>query len=72
MAGDDRALDWASEKCLGALQLDHVALHMAVGDMGIPAVGDGCLAGKPVEIGSTVAIAHSIALELMIGPKREW
>lgn len=45
---------------------------MAVGDTVTPDAGGGCLAGKPVEIGSTAAIADSIALELMTGPKPEW
>ena len=45
---------------------------MAVGDMVIPAAGGGYLAGKLVEIGNTVAIAHSIAFELMIAPNGEW
>ena len=45
---------------------------MTVGDMVIPAVEAGYLADKLVEIGSTVAIAHSIAFELMIAPNGEW
>ena len=34
--------------------------------------GVGCLADKPVEIGSTVAIADSIASEPVCAPKAEW
>lgn len=44
---------------------------MAVGDAVTLGVG-GCLADKLVEIGSTVAIADSIALELVSAPKAEW
>ena len=49
-----------------------MALRMAVGTVVIPAVGGGYLVGKLVEIGSTAAIAHSIALELMIAPNWTW
>lgn len=59
--------DWASEDRFDVLPLDHVALHRTVGDIVNPA--DGCLVDKPVEIGSTAAIADSTALELMSASK---
>ena len=55
---------------MDTLWLDHVALHVAVGDIVNPA--DGCLVDKPVEIGSTAATADSTALELMSAPKAKW
>ena len=67
MAKLERTSDWGFESHLDDLSLDHVALRLAVGDIVNPA--DGCLVGKPVEIGNTAATADSTALELMSASK---
>lgn len=66
----ERTSDWASEKRLDTLELDHVALCIAAGYK--TTLGGGRLAGMLVEIGSTAAIADSTALELVTELNAEW
>lgn len=70
MARLERTSDWASENHLNTLELDPVASCVAAGYTAT--LGGARLAGMLVEIGSTVAIAHSIALELVSELIAEW
>ena len=70
MARLERTSDWASESRLRTLELDHVASCIAAGYTA--SLGGGHLAGMLVELGSTVAIADSIAHELVTELNAEW
>ena len=69
VVGQERTLDWAFETRSGNPQPDRATLHIVVADMVIPG---GFLADKLAEIGSIVATADSIALELTSLQKAEW
>ena len=71
-AGLEWMSDLASEDRSNILQPDHVALYMAADDTTTLGVCGGRLVDKLVEIGSTVAIAGSIALELATASEAKW
>lgn len=69
VVGQERTLDWAFETPSGNPQPDRVTLHVVVADT---VILGGFLADKLAEIGSIVATADSIALELTSLQKAEW